>query len=1291
MSISDAFLNVLRNKKRDLTLLYEFYTEDKRPGADGFDPADAVACFAASRREFRGKVYLRSIQKHAQAHRSSEGIFNSVSITFSGIDGVFPAFATTYAVEGMHLVVRLVSRGLLVGNNLKDTLAIFTGECEKPQDADKKQWKISAKQHIGSTDVEVPPRTYTANDANHAPTDPLYEGFPFIPMPITLSWQERVRRGGIGGLIGLTKKVTRTLQYTSTTGLDENEVVPIVLGRAQMALKNISSVDTGTNLFGLYAACDGGSDWGIQGWQNLRTITPGFSMITFAESFKYGKPGGIDEQLPDGSPPWPGARAYSRTAYVSVEHVTQGAADANLQDVAGAPEMAAVILGTQVPLPDATGAFTLHGFSDNPAILTRWLLTDPRMMALPPEFIDDAVCVDTASWCDQYLYDEANTDRIGLPVAEETRAGINYRLYQSMGRINPAYFRSRFMGDTDANPYISEVPYEFFDPTDPADPTFPIDPIDPITQPALRRRWTVNCPITEKQKAIDFLNNIVFAASRLFLVQGTSGKIEIRVKRPVDGALLRGSTAIGAVEVPVESVLPWRTGAVPAGASADWYGPLRGKVIIGLNLLTGEARKVTGTRFSTAGNSITLAATGGGTASGATFTGGNGANVAASAYVDILAGIGAYTTITIDGVAVSYVSTLDDDSVTTAAALAARINAHPTLGRYVKAVWDSVGAPQRVSLSAKLGFLQLNNALQAAHSPAEEVIRVDAVFTSGASTLADAQRSNVLKDSVKFPLGGRQSTINQLVYLFRDSVKDFQLTELRVNDEAHQASMGGKKLKQEVNGTACDNYHQAVRAANSMLAELRDGDYFVQLSSDGEALLLDEGRVVAVTTTTGGFINLAIRLEDVSINGDDLSAVLIGRRYLSSMYSDTAEERKVPIPTTLAFPDSPPPQAVALAATELGAFAADGTWKPRIRVTFSFAAFVSQQRARVQMKRTSDPPTAWRDLGIQIHPDASNNGTFDITDVAKDSYDVRVITETAFLRADPSGAPTYTINVNNVAPAPAPINGTALRDLFNFWRILWDKGAHFPDVIAQGEEFPEYVLRIFPDGTFTGAPKREVIIKTAPWEYARWTQFILVGFPCAALATPAEDGGITHPGAVSSSGCIWRSQLIHGDARIRFKTTSKLPPRLIRLVDEDGTTTEVYWENTYAGQVPMIQPAARSDLARRPVPGETYTIEIRQQRALYIGPQGEVIYQSKALPITDSYFIQVEFGGNDAEPMEAANVIIEPTEPEIFWYTNEMQVLDFGAVQNTIYIELRQRSQNPSAPEGLPLQFVANA
>lgn len=1285
MPISQAFINVLRSRKRDLALLYEFYTHDKRPGPNGFDPVDAVATFAAARREFRGKVYLREIQKHAQVHRTSEGIFNSLSVTFSGLDNVFPAFASSHTMEGMHMVVRLVSRGLLPSNNLQDTLTLFTGECEKPQDADKKTWKIQARQHAGSIDVEVPPRTYSRSDPNHAQSDVLFEGFPFVPIPITVSWQERVRRGGIGGLVGLTKKVTRTLQYTSTSGLDENEVVPIVLGRAQMLLKNISSLDTGTNLFGLYAACDGGSDYGIQGWSNVRTITPGFNQILFPSSFKYGTPGGVGVQVPDG-PDWPGARAYSRTAYVSVEHVTQAAADVNLQNIEDAPEMAAVMLGTQVPLPDSSGAFTLHGFSDNPAYITRWILTDPRMMALPAEFVDDAVCIDTAAWCDQYLLDDSNTDRIGLPTNEATRAGVLYRLFRSMGRINPNYWRSRFLGDTNAQPYLDEVPYEFFDPTDPTDPEFPIDPTSPTTQMALRRRWTVNCPITEKQKAIDFLNNIVFAASRLYLVQGTSGKIEIRVKRPVDTTLVRSGVAIGALEVPVESVLAWREGSVPAGASADWYGPLRGKALIGLNLLTSEIRKITGTRFSTVGNSITLAVSGTGmAASGATFAGGDGGPTPATATVTISGPPTAVQRgITIDGVVITYQPQGGEARETIMAQLAALINAHPTIGRYVKAVWNNA---TQISLSAKMGFLQFGTALQKTHSPAEEVIRVDAVFTSGASTLADALRSNVLKDSVKFPLGGRQTTTNQIVYLFRDAVKDFQLTELRINDEAHQASMGGKKLKKEINGTACDNQHQASRAANGMLAELRDGDYFVQLSSDGESLMLDEGRVVAITTATGGFINLAVRLEDVQINGDDLSVALVGRRYLSSMYDDTAAQRTVPIPTTLVYPDSPPPQAVALGATELGAFAADGTWKARIRVTFSFAAFVARQRARVQMKHTAEDDTHWRDLGIQIVPDASNNGAFDITDVARDSYDIRVITETAFLRADPAGAPVITVPVEAVPPAPEPANVVGTRNLLNNWRVVWDRGVRLPAVVAQGEEVAEYILRIR-DGSFSGTIKREARIRRLAADPATWTRRVVIGFPCSNLATTAADGSIIHPGHLTEVGCVYESQIINGDAKITFEISDKLPAREIFLVNEDESSTQVFWDTTYGGQIPKLVPQFVSAAGRQPLPGEVYGIEITQDQAKYLGPGGNVLLQSKELPISGGYFIRVNFGQLDGEPQELKRVQIAPSKAEIFVYTSEMQVHDFGSVQSTLFVEIFQVSLNPSAPEGLPAQVI---
>src|SRR6185295_12891502 len=111
-----------------------------------------------------------------------------------------------------------------------------------------------------------------------------------------------------------------------------------------------------------------------------------------------------------------------------------------------------------------------------------------------------------------------------------------------------------------------------------------------------------------------------------------------------------------------------------------------GKLLVGAHRPTSEVRSITGGRFTTDGNSITLAASGGVTASGATLTGGDNANSPASGTLTVTTATGTKT-ITIDGFILNYTGGTGDTTSTVAGMVAAMINSHPILTRYITADW----------------------------------------------------------------------------------------------------------------------------------------------------------------------------------------------------------------------------------------------------------------------------------------------------------------------------------------------------------------------------------------------------------------------------------------------------------------------------------------------------------------------------------------------------------------------------------------------------------------------------
>lgn len=993
-----------------LSLACEIYEPGILPGVDGFDPADALAGFCGTSipawEGYRGLTYHRLIKKWGDINRSDGTQFSSVSLTISNVDKFISALALAQplqSLEGYQIVIRILSRNQSV--DLDDSDVRFCGRIEKPGDVSREDFPLSAKEHMGTIDVQLPRRKFTATDLEgRAVSDPEFEGFPFVPTTGSNTVNGRERRTDILGLFGLKKTVSKTIPWSSHSAADANRAVRNVFGRSQVQGVHVGFADVGNSIPMLTVWADGKPN-GIQGWENLRKISPGFTeLVTLdaAPTFRYGLRGGVGAgtQQPVLVPSAADLIGNHYYSYAAWTYTFVNGSQLDQDDPA--PDLAAVILGSKIPLPDASGVFNQIGFSDNPAYIARFILTDSSFMNIDPAFIDDEVCFATGQWCDQYIEDYTQTDTFMWPDDTTLTAGVDFHIYKASSTVTPDHFKYA-LGDS-VNPWIQEVEYQLFAPENPAptpgDP-YPIPEPTPQPDPStprffIRRRYTCNVNVEEVQKAIDFLNNVVFAAAALKASQGANGKIQIRVRKPVDFCLVRQDTLAGVTEIPVDSVLPW-------------VNSLDGKLYIGANLTTSEIRIPTGWRYTTAGNSITLAKTGNVTISGATFSGGNNTTTPASATLTFTGG-GAIT-VTIDGISLTHNAFGSDTTGTLAGWFAAAINAHPTLGRYIKATWDT-GTPTVVTLTAKIGFLQFATALVNAHPAAEEVLRIKASFSTEASAAAGLTRSNVLDNSFKWSIGGRQSSFNVVELSYYDSSQDWRRTTIRIPNDPH-ISQVKKRLIKEIDGAAIDNYSQAVRRANQILAEERDCGLSAQHGSDGEALLVEEGDVIC--NNTSDFPNLPILVEGTTLKSD-LAVHFSGRRYLNSIFSDTAEQRTVPIPTLLTYTNLPPPVADNLVLTETITRGADGLLQTRVRGEFDFGEYAGPQLARIKVK--FDGESVFRDTNEVARPDDDNHGVFEFL-APIGEHEVSVITENRY--GDKSTAVTETITIEEPTLPEGPI------------------------------------------------------------------------------------------------------------------------------------------------------------------------------------------------------------------------------------------------------------------------------
>lgn len=696
-SLQAALIDIdARVTPRILVDLFELYEGSYVPGSSGFDPDDAIESFAAETITWNGNAYRREMISRGDIVRNMGEKTNSVTLTFSNISRYMATLAQSQQIEGLFLVIRCV-----VPSVTDDSLVLFVGRCEKPSDIDKQTFTLAARQDFGNINQEIPPRQFDATDPQgRTPSDPLYEGFRIQALAGSFQYGGTAGRSGLlgailGGLVGFflgrKKKVApTTVQWSSLDATPYGGVVPMVLGRCQMSGIPIFFADIGYSLIGVWVLGEGRVD----SFSNLVVRDPQFILAT--TELHYGDPGGTGTNATNVSGPI--NQGYlSKTAYV-VLSMRGSAADV----VDDPPLITAMVRGTRVPVPDSSGVFGSSAWSDNPVDIARFILTDSRMVGIDAGFMEDAVNYQTNLHCAEALIDDSNGEVSLLPAGDVPQGGTGIRRFIATGILNTRYWLYYKFGDDSIIPEEVDNDYTPFD-LDDIPTTFAINRL-------LRKRYTINCPITDQTRAVDFLFKIIFPAAKLFLRINKRGKHEIRSEKSSDATMLRSATSVGDTSIPILDVTPWKTGP----------DLLIGRLLLGFGLVTSEVRNVSSAVYSTSGNSVTLVVVKTGsvtiTRSGATLSGGS-TTVQASGTVTIggSPANGDTVTVTIDDIAIVYTLNADDTTGTVAAILSSYINATPQLRRYIQATWDSA-SPTIVTIRAKHGALNLDSQLLKAHS-----------------------------------------------------------------------------------------------------------------------------------------------------------------------------------------------------------------------------------------------------------------------------------------------------------------------------------------------------------------------------------------------------------------------------------------------------------------------------------------------------------------------------------------------------------------------------------------------
>ena len=794
---STFLLTLLRSRARDLIYVCEIYPWDYVPfpepasGDLSFDPRYAVKRYAGQNISFdldgdtvtyESQILdLSSISKHIGKK------FDTANLTLSNVDRTSAAFVLNQKIAGMRMVVRMIPRSAPSGGGeascFQHSIILYVGRVDKPDSFNRASGTISATQDLGTIAAQIPPdqfqvlcpltkvykvpggdcmgnetldqksATYRADklcggtfgECTLKENTEFYQGLRIVTLESSFIHKsnESFFKKVLNILPGFSRKqgpVGNSIHDGDVYG----KVIPIVLGRWLMKLLPVQFQDIGTSINGKWVACRGT----IKDFLNIRNESVGFTQ-PLGVTKHLGEYGGTGTQTADTV--FADASFHSKLAYI-----TGFCNGSDIETEDPAPQITSVIAGRSVRI--ATGAAAnvapgygkidsilagysngSDGWSDNPVDLARSIITDPALLGIPEAHIGELATAITSVYTLGAIKDVTNAERCLLPNTETSRAGVDYKRYQSTGVVGPLNFYGLgleflFQAQRPGGYHSREAEYEFFD------PEAPPESLD--LKVIRRKRYTCNIIINEPKKAIDFLYDTLYPSFRGFNRWDHFGRLVIDCERPADHSYLRANAAIGATSIKVLDVTDW----APFDVIINLAPPLRGKVLIGAHKLTSEVRPITSAVYSADGNGIPYSAssTSGtmtATAAGASLSGGS-TSVPASGSVEIAGScsVGDEISITIDGFTVTITATQEDvdaaiDNLTMASQLAFAINAEPILKSYIEAHREGSN-PTTVGIYCKFGVLNFTTALEQAHLAEVDDPTVAPTLASSAGALA---------------------------------------------------------------------------------------------------------------------------------------------------------------------------------------------------------------------------------------------------------------------------------------------------------------------------------------------------------------------------------------------------------------------------------------------------------------------------------------------------------------------------------------------------------------------------
>lgn len=883
--VSKEFFDELQQQVRFTVELVEFF----QPEEEDFSPHKAAFRYGNVKATWMGLSYDGRMNARGDIRRHLGKQVNTMSLVFNNVDLHFSGLMKKIRFEGMWVQIRIISQ-----NSKDESLVIFAGRADKPSRSNARTFEITIRQGITGGDDQIPKRRLDVL----CPLASDFKGFecrggiPLESKPLAYrnaiecagtekACVERQNRQNFQGITARTisgnltyeevtvqrfllffkkkKKKVVSVPWSSVNDSNDDAVIPEVGGVTQVLTTPAIHADTGAGIKFLNFVMDGEHSGISQLIVRDKKYLPNVSGLVISQGL-LGDQGQTTDNIFGSGP-------FSGVTWLNGEILGSDPTDANDQT----PTITAIVHGRKYDLPDDTGRFTQRGWADCGPYMVRWYLK--TFGRIPQTLIDDRSFLDAAFTTFEPVIDDTGAEQRVVP--QHVTANVDFRAWASASGFRQdiidtvVHNMARGKAKTGSWNGVYEGFVRYINQLAP--PPF----IEPLRK--VRRRYTTNFVLTEQTSVLDFIYDMLLESFNGQIIFSADGKLKLRVEKAADFTLLIEDAAAGATTVVVEDITRWRIDD-------------EGLLLVGAHHEHSEMCSVWYTEFMALVDPIDLLVTtsGGITHSNPATLSGGAASVPDAAEITFGGSIsvGAVINIAIDGVVFSYTTAAGNILTATVAFMAAMINGHDRMRRYIKAIWREED-PLKIRLETKVGKIVLFDPLASAHIAGEETIRVLAAF--GGETKHDWKIFE--EPAFDWPLGSRQTSTNRIESFYFSAINDWARTTISVESGAH-VKQTRKRVKEEINLSAVDNAHQAARLCKIALGKRRLCDWFCEFMTAGPALLLDVGDIIAVTHYSGaGMIqNVPVVIEEIVV--DRMQRVrLTCRLYRTEVYDDTINER----------------------------------------------------------------------------------------------------------------------------------------------------------------------------------------------------------------------------------------------------------------------------------------------------------------------------------------------------------------------------------------------------------------